>query len=83
MNSNLNSKLLVDVKARKPKPIEPINTTVVPFKDALDIHNHQRLPVLFSNFYYNPDGTSSFCVHPNLLNMVFYGDNDIMLGQFL
>lgn len=68
---------------RKPPQNDNNNATLIPYKDALDINNHQRLAVLFSSFYYNPDGTSTFCVHPNLLDMVFYGDNDIMLGEFL
>lgn len=51
--------------------------------DALDIHNHQRLPVLFSSFYSKNKSTSSYCVQPSLLNMIFYGANDIMLGKFL
>lgn len=53
------------------------------FKDALDLENHQRLPVLFCNFYYNPKAASSFCAPPTLLDMTFYGQQDIMLGQFL
>lgn len=52
-------------------------------KDALDLENHQRLPVLFCSYYHNPKAPSSFCAHPSLLNMKFYGQNDIMLGQFL
>lgn len=52
-------------------------------KDALDINNHQRLPVLFCSYYHNPGAASSFCAQPFLLNMSFYGENDIMLGQFL
>lgn len=53
------------------------------FKDALDIENHQRLPVLFCSFFLNPKGVSSFCAPPTLLDMKFYGQQDIMLGQFL
>lgn len=52
-------------------------------KDALDLENHQRLPVLFCSFYYNPNAPSSFCAQPSFLNMQFYGQNDIMLGEFL
>lgn len=52
-------------------------------KDALDFENHQRLPVLFCSYYYNQNAPSSFCAQPSLLNMKFYGQNDIMLGQFL
>lgn len=51
--------------------------------DALDIHNHQRLPVLFCTFYMSNKTTPSFCVQPSLLNMIFYGAYDIMLGKFL
>ncbi|XP_030387596.1 putative 1-phosphatidylinositol 3-phosphate 5-kinase [Scaptodrosophila lebanonensis] len=53
------------------------------YKDALDPENHQRLPVLFCSFHYNPKSVSSFCKLPMLLNMKFYGQHDIMLGQFL
>ncbi|XP_005181106.2 putative 1-phosphatidylinositol 3-phosphate 5-kinase [Musca domestica] len=53
------------------------------YKDALDIENHQRLPVLFCSFIFNPKGASSFCATPTLLDMKFYGQHDIMLGQFL
>ncbi|XP_017482911.1 PREDICTED: putative 1-phosphatidylinositol 3-phosphate 5-kinase [Rhagoletis zephyria] len=52
-------------------------------KDALDLENHQRLPVLFCSFYFNPKSASSFCAPPTLLDMKFYGQHDIMLGQFL
>ncbi|XP_067633023.1 putative 1-phosphatidylinositol 3-phosphate 5-kinase isoform X2 [Eurosta solidaginis] len=53
------------------------------YKDALDLENHQRLPVLFCSFYFNPKSASSFCAPPTLLDMKFYGQHDIMLGQFL
>ncbi|XP_055381749.1 putative 1-phosphatidylinositol 3-phosphate 5-kinase [Condylostylus longicornis] len=53
------------------------------YKDALDLQNHQRLPVLFCSFYYNPQTASSLCAQPYLLDMKFYGQQDIMLGQFL
>uniref|UniRef100_A0A1I8PLT5 1-phosphatidylinositol-3-phosphate 5-kinase n=1 Tax=Stomoxys calcitrans TaxID=35570 RepID=A0A1I8PLT5_STOCA len=53
------------------------------YKDALDIENHQRLPVLFCSFIFNPKGASSFCATPTLLDMKFYGQHDIMLGAFL
>lgn len=51
--------------------------------DALDIDNHQRLFVLFCSFYSSPKPTSAFCTPPSLLRMAFYGEQDIMLGQFL
>lgn len=53
------------------------------FKDALDIFNHQQLTVLFCSYYYSPKTTSSFCASPSLLDMHFYGQNDIRLGSFL
>ncbi|KAH8277660.1 hypothetical protein KR018_003254, partial [Drosophila ironensis] len=53
------------------------------YKDALDPQNHQRLPVLFCSFHYNPKGVSSFCKLPMLLDMKFYGQYDIMLEEFL
>ncbi|XP_017125000.1 putative 1-phosphatidylinositol 3-phosphate 5-kinase [Drosophila elegans] len=53
------------------------------YRDALDPQNHQRLPVLFCSFHYNPKGVSSFCKLPMLLDMKFYGQYDIMLEQFL
>ncbi|ALC42334.1 fab1, partial [Drosophila busckii] len=53
------------------------------YRDALDPLNHQRLPVLFCSFYYNPKAASSFCKLPMLLDMKFYGQHDIMLEQFL
>lgn len=55
----------------------------VVYKDALDLYNHQRLPVLFCSYYYSPKTASSFCAQPSLFDMHFYGQNDIMLGSFL
>ncbi|CRL00836.1 CLUMA_CG014086, isoform A [Clunio marinus] len=53
-------------------------------RDALVIYNHQRLPVLFSSYHHNSQELpSSFCAQPLLLNMHFYGQDDIMLGLFL
>uniref|UniRef100_A0AAG5DAA2 1-phosphatidylinositol-3-phosphate 5-kinase n=1 Tax=Anopheles atroparvus TaxID=41427 RepID=A0AAG5DAA2_ANOAO len=52
-------------------------------RDALDIENHQRLPVLFCSFNYNENVPSTFCAQPSYLDMQFYGQNDIMLGLFL
>lgn len=75
----------MDTVERKEQESEQVvPTSVTPkYKDALDINNHQSLPLLFTYFYYDPDGKFSFCVRPNVLNISFYGDNDIMLGQFL
>lgn len=51
--------------------------------DALSIVNHQRLPVLFCSFYTHPKPATTYCAPPSLLRMTFYGEQDIMLGQFL
>lgn len=59
------------------------NEEMIIYKDALDIENHQHLSVLFCSFFYNQKGASSFCAPPTLLDMQFYGQHDIMLGQFL
>uniref|UniRef100_A0A1B0EWE1 Uncharacterized protein n=1 Tax=Phlebotomus papatasi TaxID=29031 RepID=A0A1B0EWE1_PHLPP len=56
------------------------------YKDALAIENHQRLPVLFCSYNFNPKSSChqpTFCAQPSFLNMQFYGQNDIMLGHFL
>lgn len=53
-------------------------------KDTLLIYNHQRLPVLFCSYYFNTrELPTSFCAQPTLLDMHFYGQDDIMLGLFL
>lgn len=70
------------------RPISPQNNQQkydedLHVNDALDLKNHQRLCVLFCSFYFNPKATSSFCAQPSLLNMIFYGAHDIMLGKFL
>ncbi|RZB49897.1 1-phosphatidylinositol 3-phosphate 5-kinase [Asbolus verrucosus] len=46
-------------------------------QDVLDINNHQRLSVLFCSFSH--ESTNS----PAIVNMNFYGSNDIPLGCFL
>ncbi|XP_023294210.2 putative 1-phosphatidylinositol 3-phosphate 5-kinase isoform X2 [Lucilia cuprina] len=68
-----------EVKSQMSQKVQEENV----YKDALDIENHQRLPVLFCSFFFNPKGASSFCAPPTLLDMKFYGQQDIMLGQFL
>lgn len=72
-------KNLFRVEKKVPQKVDEENL----FKDALDLENHQRLPVLFCSFYFNPKSASSFCAPPTLLDMKFYGQHDIMLGQFL
>lgn len=54
-------------------------------KDAFNIYNHQRLPVLFCSFYLNNNKElpTSFCAQPLMLDMHFYGQDDIFLGLFL
>lgn len=64
------------------QPQRSIEETI--YKDAFDVANHQRLPVLFCSYYYNTkELPASFCTPPILLNMHFYGQDDIMLGLFL
>ena len=59
-------------------------STIDNVKDVLDMHCHQRLPVLFCSFYYNTrELPTSFCAQPLMLDMHFYGQDDIMLGLFL
>lgn len=70
---------------KKETPIHRQKSNENALKDALDINNHQRLPVLFCSFYQNDnkDLPASFCAQPLLLDMHFYGLNDISLGLFL
>ncbi|KAG1683157.1 1-phosphatidylinositol 3-phosphate 5-kinase [Nymphon striatum] len=51
--------------------------------DALDTYKHQRLPVLFCSYSYVSNNAPNFCVSPWVVNMDFYGRNDITLGEFL
>ncbi|CAH0389172.1 unnamed protein product [Bemisia tabaci] len=51
--------------------------------DALDPANHQRLPVLFCSFSHKSNNAPAFCVTPWIVNIDFYGRNDIPLGRFL
>ena len=67
-------------------PHQLVQKSMNDIKDALDILNHQRLPVLFCSYYYNNTAkelSTSFCTQPLCLDMHFYGQNDIMLGLFL
>lgn len=71
-------------KVEKKSTVIRTCSTVDAAKDALDMHCHQRLPVLFCSFYYNTrDLPTSFCAQPLMLDMHFYGQDDIMLGLFL
>lgn len=51
--------------------------------DALDPNNHQTLAVLFSSYSCTSDNAPNYCVSPWVVNMEFYGSNDITLGGFL
>jgi len=52
-------------------------------KDCLDPFNQQRLCVLFSSYCPNLAVAPKFCVSPWVVDMDFYGRNDIALGGFL
>lgn len=71
-------------KLEKKTSVPRTNASLDILKDALDIHVHQRLPVLFCSYYYNTrELPTSFCAQPLMLDMHFYGQDDIMLGLFL
>ncbi|XP_065212151.1 putative 1-phosphatidylinositol 3-phosphate 5-kinase isoform X2 [Planococcus citri] len=65
------------VPPRSSNVVKPVNN------DFLDPRNHQRLPVLFCSFSNLSNNAPEFCVHPWIVNMDFYGCNDIPLGNFL
>lgn len=68
---------------KKPSNVR-LNSSLDALKDVLDVHVHQRLPVLFCSYYYNTrELPTSFCAQPLMLDMHFYGQDDIMLGLFL
>lgn len=70
----------IEKKSEEPRARHLADTV----KDALDIYNHQRLPVLFCSYYHNTrELPTSFCAQPLMLDMHFYGQDDIMLGLFL
>ncbi|XP_067143370.1 1-phosphatidylinositol 3-phosphate 5-kinase-like isoform X2 [Centruroides vittatus] len=51
--------------------------------DALSAYNHQRLAILFCSYSNSSNNAPNFCVSPWVVNMDFYGCNDIPLGDFL
>lgn len=51
--------------------------------DALSPYNHQRVAVLFCSYSPTSSNAPYFCVNPWVVNMDFYGRNDIPLGGFL
>lgn len=51
--------------------------------DFMDPQNHQKLSVLFCSFSHVSSNSPEFCVNPWIVNMDFYGCNDIPLGSFL
>lgn len=52
-------------------------------KDCLDPFNQQRLCVLFSSYCPSLAIAPNYCVSPWVVDMDFYGRNDIALGGFL
>ncbi|XP_076363235.1 1-phosphatidylinositol 3-phosphate 5-kinase fab1 isoform X2 [Tachypleus tridentatus] len=51
--------------------------------DALHPYNHQRLVVLFCSYSPASYNAPLYCVSPWVVNMDFYGRNDIPIGGFL
>ncbi|ELU02982.1 hypothetical protein CAPTEDRAFT_176607 [Capitella teleta] len=51
--------------------------------DCLDPERHQHISVLFSGFSYKSINYPNPCVAPWVVNMDFYGRNDMTLGLFL
>lgn len=83
-SGGLYKKVTTMKKIEKKSEVVRLNSSIETFKDALDIYNHQRLPVLFCSYYYNTrELPTSFCAQPLMLDMHFYGQDDIMLGLFL
>lgn len=76
---------IIEKKSESSKAVTRQKSNLDSTKDAFDIYNHQRLPVLFCSFYLNSNKElpTSFCAQPLLLDMHFYGQDDIMLGLFL
>ncbi|XP_026288487.1 putative 1-phosphatidylinositol 3-phosphate 5-kinase isoform X2 [Frankliniella occidentalis] len=64
-------------------PPLPASTSDDSNTDVLDPGNHLHLSVLFCSFSTFPQNAPAFCVNPWVVNMDFYGRNDISLGNFL
>lgn len=83
-NGGCYQKVIRMKKVEKKSAVVRTLSTIDLNKDALDMRCHQRLPVLFCSFYYNTrELPTSFCAQPLMLDMHFYGQDDIMLGLFL
>jgi 1-phosphatidylinositol-3-phosphate 5-kinase len=63
--------------------VQPEDAVFDRASNALDPHNHQRMAVLFSSFSPKSHNAPHYCMHPWVVNMDFYGRNDIPLGGFL
>eukprot|EP01147_Barroeca_monosierra_P005346 gene5346-8865_t len=48
--------------------------------DCLDFENHQQLDVLFTCWV---DGVQQPCIEPQVVNIFYYGKNDLPLGHFI
>eukprot|EP00117_Sycon_ciliatum_P025851 scpid15754/ scgid5356/ 1-phosphatidylinositol 3-phosphate 5-kinase; FYVE finger-containing phosphoinositide kinase; PIKfyve; Phosphatidylinositol 3-phosphate 5-kinase type III; p235 len=52
-------------------------------KDCLDPRNHQRITVCFSTDSPHSPNAPEPCILPWVVNMEFFGKNDVCLGEFL
>ena len=73
-------------KDSKQKDSENSNYESSPKEERVDVLNpinHQKLSVLFSSFSYASTNAPNYCVKPWIIDMNFYGIQDIPLGGFL
>ncbi|KAL3990361.1 Phosphatidylinositol-4-phosphate 5-Kinase family protein [Acanthocheilonema viteae] len=52
-------------------------------EDVLDPFAHQQISVLFGSFCAKSPNAPLFCIRPWVVNMDYYGANDMSLGDFL
>ncbi|EJD76582.1 FYVE zinc finger family protein [Loa loa] len=52
-------------------------------EDVLDPFAHQQISVLFGSFCAKSSNAPLFCIRPWVVNMNYYGVNDMSLGDFL
>ncbi|CAG9540100.1 unnamed protein product [Cercopithifilaria johnstoni] len=52
-------------------------------EDVLDPFAHQQISVLFGSFCAKSSNAPLFCIRPWVVNMEYYGVNDMSLGDFL
>ncbi|VDM98122.1 unnamed protein product [Thelazia callipaeda] len=52
-------------------------------EDVLDPFAHQQISVLFGSFCAKSPNAPLFCIRPWVVNMEYYGVNDMSLGDFL